>query len=130
MRKGFCPRVQVKLGPGGRWLAYTLQSGGSEECKGRVVDLNSKRQVEAGELTSVHSLEWLQEGTALVYTVPDASGRPHKVTPCSSWKDELPPTLSSICRCSAMAGIQLILNSSRRPSIPTGDVLSIDEPCW
>lgn len=72
-------RSQVKIGLSGRWLAYTLQSGGGEACSCHVIDLTSGQRLEAGELPSIVSVEWLQDGSSLAYTLPDADGRPHKV---------------------------------------------------
>ena len=71
--------AQVKIGHSGRWLAYTLQSGGGEACSGHVVDLADGQRLAVGELPSVVSMEWLQDGSSILYTVPDADGRPHKV---------------------------------------------------
>ena len=61
------------------WLAYTLQAGGSEACRGHVVHLETGNRHSAGDLQSVVSIEWLQDGTSFLYTVADSDGRPHKV---------------------------------------------------
>ena len=72
-------RPQVKISPGGGFLAYTLQLGPSEACAGRVRDLATGTFPPAGELASVVSLEWADEGATLLYTQPDELGRPYKV---------------------------------------------------
>ena len=71
---------QVKIGLSGRWMAYTLQSGSGEACSGHVNDLASGQRLAAGELPAAVSVEWLQDGSSLAYTLPDVDGRPHKVT--------------------------------------------------
>lgn len=71
--------LQVKISPRGGFLAYTLQLGPDEACCGRVRDLASGSFLAAGELESAVSLEWLDEGETLLYTLPDVLGRPYKV---------------------------------------------------
>ncbi len=77
----FTANAQVKLGQSSSWLAYTVQTGGSEVCTGYVNYEDSEHRLLAGELSSVVSIEWLQDHSSLLYTVPDAHGRPHKVGP-------------------------------------------------
>ena len=43
-----------------------------------MVDLSSGQCLSAGELPSVVSIEWVQDGSSILYTIPDADGRPHK----------------------------------------------------
>ena len=70
---------QVKVSPLGCFLAYTLQLGPEEACCARVRHLASGSFLAAGHLESAVSLEWLDEGHTLLYTLPDDLGRPYKV---------------------------------------------------
>ena len=70
---------QVKISPGAQYLAYTLQLGPDEACCGRIRDLSNGSFLQTGNLESVVSLEWVDEGNTLLYTLPDALGRPYKV---------------------------------------------------
>ena len=69
----------MKISPSGGFLAYTLMLGPGEACCARVRDLASGSFLAAGELDSAVSLEWVDEGATLLYTLPDGLGRPHKV---------------------------------------------------
>ncbi len=91
--------AQVKIGQSGTWLAYTLQTGGSEASSGHVSNLKTGHALSAGELPLVVSIEWLQDGSSLLYTVPDTDGRPHKVRTMRGGVVSVPALQFLMCAC-------------------------------
>ncbi len=73
--------LQIKLSPSGRRIAFTVcTDAGGETHRGvvRELPLGCALVWDLAEVDTIVSLEWLGED-AVLFTVPDASGRPHKV---------------------------------------------------
>lgn len=76
--------VQVKLSPSGNRIAFTVvTNAGTEAQKGfvRELPLGCALVWDLAEIDGVAAVDWLGEDTIL-YTAPDASGRPHKACHC------------------------------------------------
>lgn len=73
--------MQVKLPPSGNRIAFTVVTdAGTEAQKAyvRELPLGCALVWDLAEIEGISALEWLGED-AILFTVPDVSGRPHKV---------------------------------------------------
>lgn len=67
-----------RISPDHNFLAYTLDITGSEKFTLQIKDLRDGHLVNNVKADGVVSLAWVQDGSALVYTVVDDIQRPYR----------------------------------------------------
>ncbi|XP_020109536.1 uncharacterized protein LOC109724948 isoform X1 [Ananas comosus] len=68
-----------RISPDHKFLAYTLDTSGSEVFALQVKDLQTKHIISSSENQNVVSLTWAGDSGSLLYTICDETQRPYKV---------------------------------------------------
>jgi hypothetical protein len=95
---------QVKLSPSGGRIAFTVVTDpGSEAQKAHVRELPIGCAIvwDLAQVEGVGTLEWLGE-EHILFTRPDASGRPHQVRACGMQRARSLTTLPKSSKCCAI----------------------------
>ncbi|XP_050223257.1 uncharacterized protein LOC126673230 [Mercurialis annua] len=78
-----------RVSPDHNYLAYTLDTTGSEQFILQIKDLRNGSIVPKSNTNGVVSLAWAQDGRTLFYTITDESQRPYRVLCTKLGSDEI-----------------------------------------
>ncbi|OAY69534.1 Protease 2 [Ananas comosus] len=76
---GYVHIGSCRISPDHKFLAYTLDTSGSEVFALQVKDLQTKHIISSSENQNVVSLTWAGDSGSLLYTICDETQRPYKV---------------------------------------------------